>query len=243
MKLVFLMVPIICASSAWARVFNLQKEKLSSYLVAGMSQSNLKATPLTAESSAVSFTEVYSTITSGEFGITYGNGPFGFRFGFEIIKPLALTGQGQDGAASDLYTYQTNINVMNPKIGADINVYTGQQFRLMLFGYYGLASYSNSMSYTNNTLGGGAHTVEHRSSAPCYGGGVAGEVAFFDTTTFIFDVAYRQLKFVNVKYGNSVTTLDGGAKVTGDPVLNDDGSPFQVDFTGVVINAGLRFYL
>jgi hypothetical protein len=243
MKRFFLLALLFTVTPAWGRVFDLQREKFSSYLIGGISQSNLKDTPMMGESTAASFSDVYSNITSGEFGVTYAKGVLGLRFGFEIIKPLNLTGNALNGAAATIYSYQTNITVMNPKIGADVNIYTGQKYRLMLYGYYGIASYSASISYSGVTIPPNAdHSVEHRSSAPCYGGGIAGEIAFFDTTTFIFEAGYRQLKFVNIKYGNDVTSFQG-AKVKGDAVLNEDLTNHQVDFTGVVLNAGLRFYL
>src|SRR4051812_9367085 len=115
MRLLFPFI-FLLAAVAEARVFDLKKERFSSYLLVGMSQSNLKDTPFVGESSAANFSDPYGMLTSGEFGFNFGQGPLGFRFGFEIIKPLILEGTGQNAGGGNLYTYSSTISVLTPKI-------------------------------------------------------------------------------------------------------------------------------
>jgi hypothetical protein len=232
------------AAPAMARVFTLSKERFASYLVGSYGLSNLKNTPYYGESSsAYSYTTEYPNLLGGEFGFIYFNGRLGWRFGFDSIKPLKVEGQARDGSGTNLYTYLNEVTVLTPKIGLDLNLYANSYYRVSINGFFGTAALTSKTDYSAVTIApNAAHSVDERSSAPCYGGGVTQEISFFDTTTFVLEIGYRQLKFTNVKYAADVTTFSGAVS-KGDEVRNADGSAHEIDFTGAYASAGLRVYL
>lgn len=236
---------IIYPQPVFARVFNLASESFASYLVGTSSQANLRDTPMAGESAIIdSYNTHYSKATGGEFGFAYISGKVGFRFGFEVLKPPTLEGDAKDGTGAKRFNYINSMLVMTPKIGMDINLITRSWFRFGVYGFWGSAGLSSTTEYSrlSNIAPNASHTVEMRSTAPTYGGGLTSEIALFDTTTLVLEAGYRQLKFTNIKYATDVTTFEG-AVVKGDAVENYDGTDRNIDFTGAYFGAGFRFYL
>lgn len=227
---------------AQARIFDLNRFTLASTLVYSAASTRLSNMPMHGMSTATSFAEEYKLPTSYEFGMVYSDGFYGFRFGFEVIKPAGIAGDAKSNSAT-LYHYDNNLLATAFKLGLDINFYNTNSYRVGAFGYYGNATLTDTTVYSSvNVAPNVNHTVETKASAPVYAGGMFAEFAAFDTTTFIIEVSYRSLKFSALKYNADVTSFDG-AKEKGGVVQNLDGTDHEIDFTGVVAAVGIRIYL
>ena len=225
-----------------ARIFDLSKEKFGSYLIFSSSQSNLKETPYQGLTVADDFSDAYKYPAGGEFGFMYENHSVGFRFGVEIIKPSPTEGYAKSNNVTKYY-YKDNISVLVPKIAMEVNFITKSKFRLLGYGFLGQANLVESTDYSAVTVAPSAsHTVDIKSSANMSGGGLAFEFSAFDTTTLIFELGYRQLKFANMIYSKDVTTFEG-AVTSGTTVKNSDGTSHQVDMTGAYAALGFRIFL
>lgn len=94
----------------------------------------------------------------------------------------------------------------------------------------------------SNFAGVTDHSVNAKGGGAVYGGTLGVESHLTDTTTYIFEFGYRQMKINNFKYSKDVTTFSG-AVAAGDPVLDANGEARILDFTGGYVSLGFRFYL
>ncbi len=225
-----------------ARVFDLSKQKFGSYLIFSSSQSNLKETPFAGLTVADDFSDTYKLPVGGEFGLMYEDNNVGFRFGFEIIKPPPVEGYAKNSSSTKYY-YKDNISVLVPKLAMEINFISKPTYRFLGYGFFGQANLVESTEYSAVAIApSSSHTVDAKAAANMSGGGVAFEFCAFDTTTLIFEVGYRQLKFTNLIYSKDVTTF-AGAVTSGTSIKNSDGSDHQIDMTGAYAALGFRIFL
>ena len=230
------------SSLSHARIFDLGKDKFGSYLIFSSSQSNLKETPFAGLTTANDFSDTYKVPLGGEFGFMYEDNKVGFRFGFEILKPSPTEGYAKLNNVTQYY-YKDNISALVPKIAMEINFISRPRYRLLGYGFLGQANLVESTDYSAVAIAPNAsHTVEAKGAATMSGGGVAFEFSAFDTTTLIFEVGYRQLKFPNMIYSKDVTTF-AGAVTSGTSIKNADGTDHQVDMTGAYAALGFRIFL
>lgn len=235
----------LLAARAEARVFNMASETFASYFLISGGPSLVKKTAFAGEAA---MTDTYSGSAgynyTGEFGFLYATPAVSLRFGFEVFKPSALTGVTATNASStDIYTLNSSVTAYAPKVGFEINLQKTQTYRAFLAAYAGTGSVSYKNDYTILSYGGVSdHSVEAKGSGTLYGGSLGVESHLTDTTTYLFEFGYRQMKFENLKYSKDVTTFSG-AKVAGDDVLDANGDKRVLDFTGGYISIGFRFYM
>jgi len=95
------------------------------------------------------------------------------------------------------------------------------------------------------TVSGSAVTENADFDGSNFGGDAGGAIEFFlddsKTSSFDLDVDYRFLKFQPVT--SNVTVNNAGPLTLTSPLLNNDGSQATLDFSGLEIGVGLRFYL
>ena len=237
--LVFILFTSACAQ---ARVFDLAKQEFGSYLIFSGSQSNLKETPFAGLTVADDFSDSYKSPVGGEFGLMYVDNKVGFRFGFEVIKPPPTEGYAKNGGVTKYY-YKDNISVLVPKIAMEINFISQPAYRFLGYGFFGQANLVESTDYSAVAIAPNtSHTVDAKGAANMSGGGLAFEFSAFDSTTLIFEVGYRQLKFPNLIYSKDVTSFSG-AVTSGTSLKNADGSDHQIDMTGAYAALGFRIFL
>lgn len=224
-----------------ARVFNMKSEAVGSYMLFSTGSSLLKDQAFVKESVADSYDAEVSTNTSGEFGVFFGASYATFGFGIEIIQPTVIKEMVAKQNGSKVYVADSTIQVYTPKAFMDINVHTGNTHRVYVRGYMGAATAQVQNVYSNVTLSTGAHTVEMKGSGALYGGGAGVEFFMMDTTTFVLQADYRILKIQSLKYSKDVTTF-GGAKSSGDTVTDTSGAKRELDFSGIQMSLGFRFY-
>ncbi|MGZ3743161.1 MAG: hypothetical protein ACXWRA_04800 [Pseudobdellovibrionaceae bacterium] len=231
-------------SRAEARVFDINSEKFASYFLVTDGPSAIKKNAFLNE---VNTTNTFSSEAAynytGEFGFLYSTPVISLRFGFEVFKPSVLKGVVANDGSADIYTLDSNITVYAPKLGLEINLQKTPTYRSFITAYGGLGNASYKNQYTIMSYPGVAdHAVETKGTGMLYGASLGVESYMTDTTTYIFEFGYRLMKITNFKYSKDVTTFSG-AKTAGDPVLDADGLPRILDFSGGYISLGFRFYM
>lgn len=246
MKILGLVISFcMLVTQAEARVFNMTNEKFASYFLITGGSSAIDKSAFAGEAAT---TDTYSSGAgynyTGEFGFLYATPAVSLRFGFEVFKPSTLTGvTATNASATDIYTVNSAITGYAPKLGLEINLQRSATYRAFIAAYAGSGSVSYKNDYTILSYGGVSdHSVEAKGSAMLYGGTLGVESHLTDTTTYLFEFGYRQMKFENLKYSKDVTTFSG-AKVAGDDVVDANGDKRVFDFTGPYISLGFRFYM
>lgn len=230
---------------AEARVFNITSEKFASYFLVTGGPSTIKKNAFAGEAA---MTDTYDgSVTynyTGEFGFLYSTPAVSFRFGFEVFKPSLLSNvTATNAGATDMYSIKSNITGYAPKIGLELNLQSSPTYRAFLSAYAGSGNVSYKNDYTIlNYPGVSDHSVEAKGSGMLYGGSLGVESHMTDTTTYIFEFGYRQMKIDNLKYSKDVSTFSG-AKTAGDPVVDANGDKRILDFTGGYVTIGFRFYM
>lgn len=235
----------VLSTRAEARVFNINSEKFASYFLVTGGPSQIKQNAFLNEvntSTTYSSGEVAYNYT-GEFGFLYSTPNVSLRFGFELYKPSALKAVIANDGTNDTYSIASDITGYAPKLGIELNLHKTNVYRSFIHGYFGTGSVTLKNDYTIlNFAGVSDHSVDAKGSGTLYGGALGVESHMTDTTTYIFEMGYRQLKFENMKYSKDVSTFSGG-KNTGDPMTDSSGKARTLDFTGGYISLGFRFYM
>ncbi|MBK9323944.1 MAG: hypothetical protein IPM97_13545 [Bdellovibrionaceae bacterium] len=221
-----------------ARVFDINTEKFASYFVLTGGSSALNQAAFLDESNvAYSYDKQVSYNYAGEFGFLFATSAVGLRFGFEVFKPQLLTEINATNSGTTVYTLKSEYTGYAPKLGIELNVHKSPSSRVFLLGYAGTASVSYKNDYAD-------HTEEGKGTKTLYGGSIGYEGFLTDTTTYMFDVGYRELNFDKINYAKDVALgIDGQAHTAGTPVLDMNGQQRTLNFTGVYFGIGFRFYL
>lgn len=243
-KILLLLILIAIANVSEARVFSMGKESFAAYLLLSSGNSAIKDQAFVNESTATAYSGEVKLNTGGEFGFSYITGRAGWRFGFEILKPSVLTGVSATLGGTEIYQLKSDITCYAPKLGIELIVYQSQAMRLALLGYAGTASLTMKNDYSNLTISPNADfSLESKSSANMAGGGFVTEYYMMDTTTLLFELGYRDLKFKDITYSKSVTTGFNGAITAGDPVVDNTGTKREINFSGSYLSLGIRIWL
>lgn len=237
--LLFTLMPL---TKTEARVFDMNRETFASFFSGSYGPSVIANSANKDESTATTFNDSVTTNTGGEFGFLYTSKFVGWRFGFEVLKPTAISPTASDGA-TDLYKVKSDLLVYIPKLGIDISLYGKGNTKYYFGGYAGTASITMTNTYSLVTAAPpGDHIVIAKGSTNLMGGHLGLETLMADTTTFYLEVGYRVLKFSELKYSTDVTTFSG-AFLTGDIVKDINSTNRTIDFTGYYGTVGFRFYL
>lgn len=230
--------------STHARVLNLSQEVFGSYFSVETSNSLIKTTPFDGLVSSVdTYSDEFKTNYGGEFGFIYSSPYVGWRFSFEFIKPNILKDIVASTGGVTQYTVTSDVAAVTPKLGVEIHLNKKPNYRLYLFGFYGLSNLTLKNTYSQISVNSLAdHTVEAKSSAASTGGGMAFEYSFVDTTTVIFETGYRSLKFTDIKFSKAVNTFQG-SKSAGDTLQDVNGTNASINLSSYFFSIGFRFWL
>lgn len=238
-----LILAILVAGPAEARVFDMGRERFASYLLFTGGNSAIQDQPYKLESSAVSTDTKIAQNLSGEFGFVYANKTLTLRFGFELMKPAKTLAVASDAGGGALYSVQSDVSGYYPKLGLEVNFKTMPTWRVFLFGAAGQTSVSVTNTYTAVTIAPSADfTTKYKGSATTWEAGLGSELFAFDTTTLVLMAGYRKMNADKLTYAEAVTEFNG-ARAAGDPVLMTDGTNRGIDFTGMFLGLGFRWYL
>lgn len=239
-SLFLLLLPVIVE----ARVFDINSEKLASYLVFNMAMSGAPKAAFENEANTSYLYDKSVKYNMGsDFGILYATSFLNYRFGFEILKPDVLQKITASNGGTTVYQIDSQAVAYAPKLGVEINLRRENNNRSYAFGYMGTASLNVKNSYSGSTIAPlGAHSVEMSSSAQLIGYGIGQEGFMTDTTTYLFEVGYRQLNFNSLKYKSDVTTFSG-SKTSGSKVVDVDGNAREINLGGYYLSLGFRIYM
>lgn len=245
---IFVPLLFLFSLGAEARVFNVNNEAFAAYFLATGGSSSLGTSAVEGESGTnIAFSGGTNYNYTGEFGFLYSTPYFGFRFGFEIIKPFALESTANDGT-SDLYSVTSTLVGYSPKLTVDFNIHRANTSRSFITASIGSASVTMKNEYVLTAAGQTAyptvadHTAESKGDGTLMAASLGYEGLLADTTTILVEFGYRQLKINNLKYTKDVTTFTG-AKTDGAEVLDSSGNQRALDFSGGFISIGFRFYM
>ncbi len=242
MKRLCLFVLLLFPLGASARVFSFTNETFAAYFSGygglsglGTSAFNGEATPTMTYSPDVKYNY------GGEFGFLYSKSLLNLRFGFEVLKPSQVDSTASNG--SEQYVVSSDILGYAPKLSIEFNLRPTPQSRSFIALTVGSASVTLKNDYAFTAAYPGVDsTMEAKGSGTLLGASMGYEGILTDTTTIMCEVGYRNLLIDNLKYSKDVTTFTG-AHASGDAVLNSSGEQRTLDFSGVIISVGFRFYL
>lgn len=240
---------LMCASSAQARIFNINKETFAAYFDVSAGGSQIGTSAFDGEAgSNITHGGGANYNYSGEFGFIYSRPAASLRFGFEIIKPTAVEGSVASNGTDDLYSANSEILGYAPKIALELNLHGNATSRSFVSMGVGSASVTMKNNYTLTAAGQTAfpgvtdHDVEAKGSGTLLNASLGYEGLLTDTTTIVVEFGYRQLNIDNLEYTNTVTTFKGPVS-SGDKVTTTTGEQRDLNLTGGFIALGFRFYL
>lgn len=245
-QLLFLSVVtiLVWSNHIEARVFEMGRESLGSYLLFGASTPVIRNDPFYNESSAGQFSAEYNTAYLTDFGMIYQTKWVGLRFGFEIARPNSIdNGQAKTNSGANLYKYNNTINMFGYMAGLDINLVTTTETRTYIFGFGGAISLTMATDYHSVNISPNVrHQANVKGNGTLAGGGMGFEILMFDASTFTMEGGYRQLKFNSLTYTSATTTFTG-AKAIGDTVQDVDGNTRTINMSGPYLSIGFRTYM
>ncbi|AFY02770.1 hypothetical protein [Bdellovibrio bacteriovorus] len=240
---------LISATSAQARVFNINNETFAAYFDVSAGPSAIGTGAFDGEATGLSYSGGSGYNYSGEFGFLYTRQYMSLRFGLEIIRPSAIEGSSATNASeTELYTADSQILGYAPKLGVEFNLQSNARSRSFVALGVGAASVTMKNSYTLTTDGQTAfpgvsnHDVEAKGSGTLLNASLGYEGLLTDTTTIVVEMGYRQLNIENLEYTKSVTTFKGPVN-SGDKVTTAAGEQRDLNLSGAFIAIGFRFYL
>ena len=226
-----------------AKIYTLKDESFASYLSFSTGTSGIKKEPFDGEYNATtSYSGGVTANNSLDFGFIYATHYLSWRFGFELMQPVTTSSDATDAAGAALYNVGTSISGYFPKVGLEINMYTGDGLRLYGFGFAGQASIDVKNTYTADSLTPGNFSNEYKGNCNATGGGLGMEFSGFDLSTIVVELGYRDMDFANLTYAANVTDFLG-FHYGGDVVKTSAGASRDINMTGTYAALGFRFWL
>jgi hypothetical protein len=247
---IILFVLLVLPLSLQARVFNINDETIATTVKGAWSPSSVLQNHFADTSGAdITIDDAVNFNLGGEIGLVFTAPRAAFRLSIESIHPNPIVAKsGTNSAAQKMFAFDSDISVLLPKADIDFTIKSGDTWRIFfsLGGGVGTLSYKNSYALTaaGQTAFAGLvdFSEEGTSTATMMEGAINFEHLFTDTTTIVFELGYRQLKFDSMIFSKNVTSFTGAHR-KGDVVLNADSTAKQVDFTGFAGGICFRFYL
>lgn len=243
-----LAVLLISASSS-AGVFNINKETFAAYFNMTAGGSAIGTSALDGEAASnITYSGDVNYNYTGEFGFVYSRPAANLKFGFEILKPMNLSGSSAT-SGSELYTADSEILGYVPKLTAEINLHSDNISRSFFAASVGAANLTLKNTYNLTATGQAAypgvaaqHEIEAKGSATLIAAGLGYEGLLSDSTTLTCEFGYRKLLFDNMTYAKDATTFSGSHS-SGDDFAKASGGKRDIDLSGAYISIGFRFYL
>lgn len=239
------------ASISWGRVFDFNKENFAAYLRGSyLTVPNMVGEDSPFETSGgngVEFDTGFKTGSAGEFGFIYSSKVISLKFGIEVLKPTILNVVGSSAADVEYYKLKSDVSVVAPKVGIELNLKQWPQSKLFLTLDFGTANIVIKNAYSLNATGATALSAadfdeDVRGNTSFNEGGLGYEMLMSDSTTFAMDVGYRSMNFASLKHNKDVTTFQGAFE-KGDVALDNDGNKRSTNLTGYYAGVWFRFWV
>jgi hypothetical protein len=232
---------------AQARVFDLNKTSVSTYLRGAYGLSNAGVAAYDSNSAdTVEFSKSSSSSTGGEFGVAITGKKINLRLGVEIIRPGLVEEAMATSGASEVYTVTSETSILTPKAVFEFNFKLRSEWRFFGFLGFGYSQVGVLNSYTFSQAGQAQYLLtdfseELRGTALSYEGGLGIEVLLSDSTTVALEAGYRRLEFNQLSHNKEITGWSG-ATAKGDEALKADGSKRVINYSSPTVALALRFY-
>lgn len=230
-----------------ARVFVFGEEKFSPYLGAQYSLLRFEDKPFSQSSGEdLTFDKKYSLGNSFEFGFAYAARQMRLLFAIQYVKPPPLTVAAVDANGTAMYSVLSDVAVVIPKVGLEINLRSWRESRFFLEAQYGAASTTIANTFTfapTSTFGLANFKEEVKGSGAMMQGGVGFEMNAFDSTTMLISLGYRSMPTAGYTHNLGDITNFQGAIAKGVAATNNNGSARDLDFTGYYASIYFRFWL
>lgn len=240
----------VWSAGAEARVFDINNESIATTVKGAWAPSSILQSHF-EDTSGINITieDAVNFNLGGEIGLVFTAPKAAFRLALESIHPNPIENkEGINLSSQIMYTFNSDVSVLLPKADIDFVLRSGNTWRIFLSlgGGVGTLSYHNDYAFSTagQTVFAGLadFSEEGTSTATMMEGAVSFEHLFSDTTTFVIELGYRQLKFDQLKFKSDVTSFTG-PHLKGEDVLNADATNKELDFTGFVAGVCFRFYL
>lgn len=234
-----------------ARVFDFGSEPHAAYLKVGMLGSRLASDSFGFAGDQVQLAnQSFSYLNTGEIGWTMQGSTLGFKLGVQGLNSASLLSDGSNLSGTSLYTSVNQVGSFAPIIGFMVNFYQTKKSRASIELSAGQATVSIVQNYQltpegQSELGVVAATAIESSRAIgqlFYEALAIYEILMVDTTTFVLEAGYRDMKVTNLKV---LSDVDGpsGSYLVGDTLRHADGTARVFNLSGWVVQANFRFYL
>jgi opacity protein-like surface antigen len=249
MKSILVLALFLVAPSANAYVFSLDQASFAPY-IKGIYGAGIENTTVTKSVGATTTLEnKLSSLMGGEFGFSWVGKRVHLRLAVEMLNPPKVqAAKGYNPSNQELFSVDSSLNVVSPKLGLDFNLKSGKSGRFFAFAEGGSATLTATNSFTMTAQGvadlglSSDFSEELKGTATMYQYGLGVEYHSFDTTTFIIEAGYRHMDFATINYNKDVTNI-GGARVKGEKALNSDGSARSMNLTDYFAAVSFRIYI
>ncbi|WP_413586461.1 hypothetical protein [Bdellovibrio sp. HCB274] len=237
----------LITASAEAKVLDMSRDSMAPYFVLSGGPSSLSSNGYGNEATGISVSGESKYTYGGEFGFLLSRGIVNLSFGIGIIKPAPVQGfSGTDSGGVEMFTGDSEVMGFSPRITVEFNLQGDRVSRSFISLGAGYADVKLTNSYTMTAAGtaaypGVATTIESKGSATELMAGLGYEGILSDSTTYVFQFGYRQLRLDQLKYTKDYTTFNGPVS-SGGTVMNG-ASNRELNLSGGFLSLGFRFYL
>lgn len=238
---------LLFSHALMAKVFDASKAGSAAY-VRGSYAFGLDNTTYSksqGSNSDVDYTTPY--YLSGEFGGIYSTRFVNIRIGLEIIRAPQIDTDGvYKSTLVKKYSLTSNLAVLIPKIGFEMNIKRWQRARLQMGGSVGYANLSARNSYVFTSSGTSTYNLsdfaeELSATTMDYEGFLGFETLLADSTTVLLEGGYRSITFSEMTYSKDVTNFKG-SQTKDKPALNSDGNKRTLDLSQAYVGLSFRFW-
>lgn len=247
--LVTILLTMLPANKAHARVFDLKSENFATYFGGSFGLSNLGDYAFgQSAGNGVTTDQAVRTNYSGEFGLVLTGARGGIRLSGEYLLGKALAGvKGLDAAGATYYEMDSKVSAFVPMISAEAPIWKQPESRVLLGGGLGYAFVSLDQEYRmtpagTTALGVSDYIEKSSTQALAWRLYISGETTFVDTTTLTLEAGYRSIKVGSLQSKKDTTAISG-VQTVGSDVKNMDGSNRAFDLGGAYMSLLFRFYL
>ncbi len=240
---------LIFLNCSWARVFDMSRENFATYLKGTWGTNSLKQKAFDANGpSSLKYDQSVRSQHSGEFGVVAVGNRASWKMAIEVLRPETLkTVSMTDATGAQLSDMSSEITVVIPKVGVDLNFKTYSLTRIYGFFSAGYGNLSIRNDYRFTTAGAALFGLadfseDLKSTALTYDGGVAFERFLSDTTTFNIELGYRQINFTQLKFTKDVINFSG-SQAKNAAATDYAGNARKLSLSGPFIGLTFRIYL
>ncbi|WP_413577257.1 hypothetical protein ACLVWU_03185 [Bdellovibrio sp. HCB290] len=238
---------VLLVASAEAKVLDITRDSMAPYFTLSGGPSSLSSNGYAGEATGTSVSGESKYTYGGEFGFLLSRKFVNVAFGIGIIKPSMVEGfSGTDTGGTQLFTGDSEVLAFAPRITVEFNLQGDPVSRSFISLGVGYADVKLSNSYTLTAAGsaaypGAATAIESKGSATELTAGLGYEGILSDSTTYVFQFGYRQLRVDHLKYTKDYSTFNGPV-TAGETVMNG-ASNRELNLSGGFLSLGFRFYL